>query len=46
MKKLKIDMTKLDEDVVILNTEDPVSKFKLQFCKVQGVSELMVKGIF
>ena len=33
MKKLNIDNTKLDEEVVIKDEEDPVSQFKLQFCK-------------
>ena len=33
MKKLNIDNSKLDEDVLITDVEDPISQFKLYFCK-------------
>ncbi len=33
LKKLKVDLAKIEKEVVIADQEDPVYKFKLQFCK-------------
>ena len=33
LKKLKVDIAKIQDEVVISNKEDPVNKFKLTFCK-------------
>lgn len=33
LKKLKVDMAKIQDEVVISDKHDPVNKFKLQFCK-------------
>ena len=33
LKKLQIDIAKIKEDVLIKDKDDPINKFKLQFCK-------------